>query len=443
VSSQEILLPQYIVPVRPREEVLVNHAVVVSDGRIVAIKPREEAAAQYPGATRVELPSHVLLPGLINMHTHSAMTLLRGYADDLELNAWLQEHIWPAERRWLSREFVRDGTELAIAEMLRCGTTCFNEMYFYTDVIAEVVDQAGLRACIGSPVIEFETAWASGFDDYFGKALELQDSLNEHDRISMALAPHAAYTVTDRMLERIADHSAQHDLKVHMHLLEIAWEIQHSLQEYGVRPLQRLEQLGLLNPRLIAIHMAHLGEEDVGLLAQTGVNVVHCPESNLKLASGFCPVSGLLQAGVNVSVGTDGAASNNNLDLLGELRVAALLAKGLAGDPCAVDAAAALELITINAAEALGLSEDIGSIEVGKAADFCALDLDCPETQPVHQVVSQVVYAAASRQVSDVWVGGRRLLDNGALTTLDLDAILAKAKAWNQRMEPHCNDTGK
>ncbi len=429
-----MLLPRYLVPVRPRDVVLLDHAVVVLDGRIAAVEPRETAIERFPDADKLELPHHVLLPGLVNMHTHSAMSLLRGYADDLDLNTWLRDHIWPAERRWLSAEFVRDGTELAVAEMLRSGTTCFNEMYFFPEVIAEVVDAAGLRACIGSPVIEFETAWASGFDDYFDKAERLHRVLEGHSRLTVALAPHAAYTVTDEMLTRIADYSTRHGLPVHMHLLEIAWEIQHSLQEYGVRPLKRLEQLGLLNDRFLAVHMAHLGEDDFELLAATGVNVVHCPESNLKLASGFCPLSGLLRAGVNVSVGTDGAASNNNLDLFGELRTAALLAKGLAADPCVVDAMSALELVTINAAKALGLGHELGSIESGKSADLVALDLNWPETQPVHHVVSQVVYAASSRQVSDVWVCGRRLLDNGSLTTLDLPAIMAKAKAWNQRM---------
>ncbi|MGA0264434.1 MAG: TRZ/ATZ family hydrolase [Lysobacterales bacterium] len=427
-------MPRYLAPVKPRAQVLEQHAVVLQSGRIREILDVESARSKYPGAVWLEFPTHVMLPGLINMHTHSAMTLLRGYADDLELNTWLRDHIWPAEKRWLSPEFVRDGTELAIAEMLRCGTTCFSEMYFFPETIAEVVDQAGMRACIGSPIIEFETAWASGFDQYFEKAMRLRADLSGHERLTMALAPHAAYTVTDSMLERIAEASGRYDLRVHMHLLEIAWEIQHSLQEFNERPLKRLQRLGLLNHRFLAVHMAHLSDDDIELLAANEVNVIHCPESNLKLASGFCPVAKLQSAGVNVAVGTDGAASNNNLDLVGELRTAALLAKGLAGNPCAVDAATAIEMVTINAAKALGLEGSIGSIETGKSADLCAIDLEWPETQPVHHVLSQVVYAASSRQVSDVWVQGQRLLQEGHLMTLDVPGIRDRAKNWNRRM---------
>lgn len=408
---------------------------MVVDGRVAAIAPREQALREHPGARRINLDSHVLLPGLVNMHTHSAMALLRGYADDLELNTWLRDHIWPAEQRWLSREFVRDGTELAVAEMLRSGTTCFNEMYFFAEVIAEVADVTGMRACVGSPIIEFETAWASGADEYLAKALQLHHDWAGHERVMIAMAPHAAYTVSDEMLREIALHSSRLGMPVHMHLLEIAWEIQQSLQEHGVRPLKRLDAFGLLDERFQAVHMAHLSDEDIELLARRKVNVVHCPESNLKLASGFCPVAKLLEGGVNVCIGTDGAASNNNLDLLGELRTAALLAKGLAANPCAVDAATALEMVTINAARALGLEHEVGSIEPGKAADFCALDLDHPETQPIHHVSSQVVYAASNRQISDVWVRGRRLLDNGELLTVDLGEVMHRAKRWNQRMK--------
>lgn len=437
MTESTIFLPRYLIAVRPNGDVREDMAVVVLDGKIEAIEPREEALRKRSDARRIELPSHALVPGLINMHTHSAMALLRGYADDLQLNEWLREHIWPAERRWLSREFVRDGTELAIAEMLRSGTTCFNEMYFFPDVIAEVVDAAGLRACVGPPIIEFETAWASGFDEYMEKTLAFHGEWAGHDRVMVAMAPHAAYTVGDEMLREIAAVSDRLGLPVHMHLLEIAWEIQHSLQEYGVRPLKRLDEYGLLSERFQAVHMAHLSDEDVELLADRKVNVVHCPESNLKLASGFCPVARLLEVGANVCIGTDGAASNNNLDLLGELRTAALLAKGLAADPCAVDATTALEMVTINAARALGREDELGSIEPGKAADFCALDLAHPETQPIHHVSSQVVYAASSRQITDVWVRGRRLLQNGELLTLELDEVMRKARRWNCRMQAH------
>jgi 5-methylthioadenosine/S-adenosylhomocysteine deaminase len=438
LSAVTILFPRYLLPVRPQGKVLTDHAVVVEAGRIRSIEPREAALDRNPGADRVELSSHVLMPGLINMHTHSAMALLRGYADDLALDTWLNEHIWPAEKRWLSAEFVRDGTELAVAEMIRCGTTCFNDMYFFPDDIAAVVERSGVRACIGLPIIEIESAWAKGFDEYLHKALDMHDEFRSHGRIETALAPHAMYTVTHEMLEQIARNSAARNMPVHLHLLEVEWEIKHSLQKYGIRPLRRLEDLGLLNSRLIAVHMAHVTDSDIALLAERDINVVHCPESNLKLASGMCPVSEMLAAGVNVSVGTDGAASNNNLDLLGELRTAALLAKGVAGDPRALDAVTAIELVTINAARALGLGDRLGSIEPGKEADFCAIDLQWPETQPVHHhISSQLVYAASSRQVTDVWVAGRRLLEDGELRSLELQDILERARRWSRRMAVH------
>jgi 5-methylthioadenosine/S-adenosylhomocysteine deaminase len=432
------LLPRYLLPVRPRGEVLTNHAVLVEGDRIRALAPRAEALRNHPDARRVELPRHVLLPGLINMHTHSAMALLRGYADDLALDTWLNDHIWPAEKRWLSREFVRDGAELAVAEMIRGGTTCFNDMYFFPDDIAEVVERSGMRACIGLPIIEIESAWARGFDEYLQKALDMHDEYRLNERIETALAPHAMYTVTHEMLEKISVNSAERGMPVHLHLLEVEWEIRHSLQEHGIRPLRRLQELDLLNPRLIAVHVAHVSEDDIAQLSETGVNVVHCPESNLKLASGMCPVAEMLERGVNVTVGTDGAASNNNLDLLGELRTAALLAKGVAGDPRALDAVTAIDLVTINAARALGLGDRLGSIEPGKQADFCAIDLEFPETQPLHHhISSQLVYAASGRQVTDVWAAGERLLQDGELTRLDLQDILARAREWNRRMAVH------
>jgi len=376
----------------------------------------------------------VLLPGLVNMHTHSPMTLMRGMADDLALDSWLREHIWPAENRYVSPDFVRDGTRLAIAEMLRGGTTCFNEMYFFPDDIARVTSEAGMRACIGMPVLGLRTPWALDAADCLRKARDVHATWQGDPLISTALAPHALYTVDDEGLSGVRKLSSRLDMPVAMHVLEIAWEIEHSRREYGKSPLQRLSDHGLLGPRFVAVHMVHVSEADIERLADTGTHVVHCPESNLKLASGLSPVTDLLAAGVNVCIGTDGAASNNNLDLLGELRTAALLAKGASGDPCALPAMQALELLTVNAAGALGLSDQIGSIEPGKQADLCAIDLDQPETQPLHNVVSQVVYAAARRQVSDVWVAGRRLLQQGELTTIDLAEVLDRAGAWRERL---------
>lgn len=428
----DLLFPKYLVPVRPRGQVLENHCVALErdSGRILAVLPEEQARQKFSGGKGVMLDRHVLLPGLINMHTHSPMALLRGYADDLRLDDWLQNHIWPAEARWADGEFVRLGTELAIAEMIRAGTTCFNDMYFFPDRMAEVSEVCGIRACIGVPVIGVPTRWASGPQEYLDKGLALVSSFRKSSRIRFSIAPHAMYTVDENTLREIAWISEQRALPVHMHLLETQWEIENAQREHGQAPLQFAARLGLLNERLIAVHMAHLSDADINLLAQHKVNVVHCPQSNLKLASGMCRLADLVEAGVNVGIGTDGAASNNDQDLLEEVRMAALLAKGVSGDPCAVAAEQALELVTINAARALGLEAEIGSIEPGKQADLCAVDLDHPRTQPVHHVISQLIYSVASGQVSDVWVAGHRLLRDGALTRMDESEVLHRAKAW-------------
>jgi len=424
----------YIIPVRPARVLLEGHSVALEGDRIVAVLPREQAQQRWPDAAAVELPRHVLLPGLVNCHTHAPMTLLRGYADDLELHVWLQEHIWPAERRFVGPDFVRDGTRLAIAEMFRSGTTCFNDMYFFADAAIEACLDAGMRASIGLIVIEFETAWAKDAAGYLERGSQLQRAFRDEPLVRFTLAPHAPYTVSDETLRSIADLSGEQDLPVHTHLLETEWEIKQSFQQHDRHPMGRLEQSGLLNSRLQAVHMTQVSAEDIEKVASNGVHVVHCPQSNLKLASGFCPVAAFRQAGVNVALGSDGAASNNNLDLLSEAQTAALLAKGVAADAQVVDAFEAIEMSTINGAAALGLADQVGSIEAGKQADLCAIDLEAPETQPLHHVASQVVYAASSRQVSDVWVAGRRVLDRGQLTTIDIEAVVARAGEWHSKL---------
>ena len=429
-----LLLARTVLPVRPARTLLEDHAVRVVRGRIDALLPRETALERFPQDDTVELPRHVLLPGLINMHTHSPMSLLRGYADDLALDAWLQEHIWPAEQRWVSPEFVRDGTALALVEMLRGGQTCFNEMYFFPEVIADLVDSTGMRALIGTPVTNVQTPWASGIEDCLRQADTMASTWGGHDRVSVALAPHAPYTVDDDGLAATRSLADRWGLRVNMHVLEAAWEIDHARKEYGRRVLQRLEDQGLLNDQFMAVHMVHLDDEDVAQLVETGAHVIHCPESNLKLANGVSPVAALLDAGVNVALGTDGAASNNDLDLLGEARTAALVAKGFSGDPEALDAWSAIEMITLNGARALGQADRLGSIEPGKWADLCALDLEHPETLPLHHVHSQLIYSASARQFTDVWVAGRRLLHDGEVTAPGLGSAVERARAWQVRM---------
>lgn len=425
---------RWVVPVEPHAVVLEHHAVVVDADRIVALLPIAQARAAYAPRERVELGEHALIPGLINSHTHNPMTLLRGLADDLPLMTWLQEHIWPAEARVIGPEFVRDGVELAVAEMLRGGTTCANENYFFPDAIGATYRKLGFRAVVGLPVIEFPTAWAKTQDEYFERAGEVHDSFLGDALVSTAFAPHAPYTVSDASFERIRMLADQLDIPVHLHLHETAHEVEEERRKSGLRPFQRLQKLGLVNDRLIAVHMTQVTEGEIAACAEAGVSVVHCPESNLKLASGFCPAEKFRRAGVNLAVATDGCASNNDLDMFGEMRTAAILAKAVAQDASAFDAASALRAGTLNAARAMGLEDRVGSIEVGKQADLAAVRLSDLETQPLFHVASQLVYATGRHQVTDVWIAGRRKLAGRQLVDMDVDAILARTRQWRERI---------
>ncbi|HEV7122003.1 MAG TPA: TRZ/ATZ family hydrolase [Rhodanobacter sp.] len=429
-----IIEARWVVPVEPHAVVLEDHAVVVDKDLIVAVLPIADARAAYAGRERVELGEHALIPGLVNSHTHNPMTLLRGLADDLPLMVWLQEHIWPAEARVIGPEFVRDGVELAVAEMLRGGTTCANENYFFPDVIGATYRKLGFRAVVGLPVIEFATAWANSQDEYFERAAEVHDSFIGDSLISTAFAPHAPYTVSDQSFERIRVQSDQLDLPVHLHLHETAHEIEEEKKKSGLRPFQRLQQLGLVNDRLIAVHMTQVTDGEIAACASAGTSVVHCPESNLKLASGFCPAERFRRAGVNLAIGTDGCASNNDLDMFGEMRTAAQLAKAVAADAAAFDAASALRAATLNGARAMGLEAKIGSIEVGKQADLAAVRLSDLETQPLFHIPSQLVYACNRQQVTDVWIAGHRKLAARVLPHMDTAAILARTRAWRERI---------
>jgi 5-methylthioadenosine/S-adenosylhomocysteine deaminase len=374
------------------------------------------------------------MPGLVNIHTHAAMSLLRGFADDLALMDWLQNHVWPAENKHVGMRFCADGVRLAAAEMIRGGTTCFNDMYFFPEASSTVAIEAGLRATVGLIMFDFPTAWAANPDEYLHKGLALHDKLRGDPLVRTAFAPHAPYTVSDEPLRRIRSMADELSLPIHMHLHETHTEIEGSLQGHHQRPWARLKELGLLGESFIAVHMTQLTEEEIAEAGQYGVHVAHCPESNLKLASGFCPVAKLHNAGVNVAIGTDGAASNNDLDLFGELRTAALLAKGVSGDPESVPAEVALEMATLAGARALGLESEIGSLAAGKSADFIAVDLSAPNTQPVYHVVSQLAYAVNAQQVTDVFVAGRALMRNRSLLTLDEPRILAVAQEWRQKI---------
>lgn len=424
----------FVVPVQPHGVVLEEHAVAVSGGAILAVLPTAQARERYAAKQVVSRPDAVLLPGLVNAHCHNPMTLLRGIADDLPLKVWLQQHIWPIEGAVIGPEFVADGISLAIAEMLRGGTTCANENYFFPDVQAATYKRHGFRARVGLPVIDFPTAWASSDDEYFDKAGEVHDQWRNDPLVATAFAPHAPYTVNDANFERIRMLADQLDVPVHLHLHETAQEVQQSLDKYGQRPIARLDRLGLVNDRLIAVHMTQLTEAEIRLVAERGVSVVHCPESNLKLASGFCPACVLQRAGVNLAIGTDGCASNNDLDMFGETRTAALLAKAVAEDAAALDAFDALRAATLGGANALGFGDRIGSIEAGKQADLICVDLGALETQPLHHVVSQLVYATGRHQVSDVWIAGKPKLLQRELVDMDMAGLIANAKQWRTRI---------
>lgn len=424
----------FVVPVVPHGVVLEHHAVAVTGGRIVAILPVAEARQRFLPRETVSRPDAALIPGLVNAHTHNPMTLLRGVADDLPLKVWLQEHIWPIEGAVIGPDFVADGITLAIAEMLRGGTTCVNENYFFPDVQAATYKHHGFRARVGLPVIDFPTAWAASDDEYFEKAGEVHDQWRDDALIATAFAPHAPYTVNDANFERVRMLSDQLDVPVHLHLHETAQEVEQSLEKYGQRPIARLDRLGLVNDRLIAIHMTQLTEAEIHLCAERGVSVVHCPESNLKLASGFCPACALERAGVTLAVGTDGCASNNDLDMFSETRTAALLAKAVAQDAAALDAFSALRAATLGGAKAIGFDDRIGSIEPGKEADLVCVDLAALETQPLHHVVSQLIYATGRQQVSDVWIAGRPKLLQRVLVEMDIDGVIANARQWRERI---------
>tara|TARA_R110002110_G_scaffold415561_2_gene650833 strand:+ start:34522 stop:35844 length:1323 start_codon:yes stop_codon:yes gene_type:complete len=428
-----LLHPAWTVPVLPRNTVLENFSIAVTDGKISALLPRAEAAS-ISATQELELPGHAIMPGLINCHGHAAMSLLRGYADDQPLMPWLEQHIWPAETAHVSTAFVEDGVALAIAEMLRCGTTTFSDMYFFPDACANVAQRLGMRCQITFPVLDFPTAWAQNADEYISKGLALRDAVKHSDLITVGFGPHAPYTVSRENLKKVATLAAELDVPVQIHLHETQGEVLLAVEQNGERPLDTLDRLGLLGPRTQCVHMTDLGEQDIGLLLSQGASVIHCPQSNMKLASGASPISKLLASGVNVALGTDSAASNNDLNLFGEMQSAALLAKLRSADATTLPAADALAMATINGARALGLEHSIGSLETGKQADMIAVDLRGPETQPLYNVLSQLVYACNGSQVTHSWVAGAPLLAARELTRIDLPALLGKVQQWRDKI---------
>ena len=424
---------KWIVPVEPAGA-LTRHVVLVDGGLIVDVVPEAAAASRYLPRERVTLDRHVLLPGLVNAHTHTAMTLLRGIADDAPLAAWLEQHIWPREAKFVSPEFVHDGVAIGAAEMLRGGVTCCNDMYFFPDAAARAYQGAGMRAVLGLPVLDFPTPYASDADAYLQAGLAARDAFKHAPRLSFMLAPHAPYTVSDATFEKIVTYAHQLDLPIQTHLQETRHELDASISATGASPLARLDRLGVTGPSFVAIHAVHLTPGDIDILARHHCHVVHCPTSNLKLASGFAPVAQLLAHGINVAVGTDGAASNNRQDILSEVRLASLLAKAGSGDAAALPAQQAIEMATLRGAQALGLQDHIGSLVAGKKADLCAINLGELDDAPLYDPISHVVYVAGRERVTDVWVGGDRVVRDRRLTTVDEGSLLARAQLWQQKL---------
>ena len=433
-TADTLIDARWIIPVEPANQILHQHSIVITDGKISAILPTAEAHQRYTAKHHNQLKDHVLIPGLINLHAHSAMTLLRGLADDLPLMEWLKGHIWPAENSHVSTEFVRDGTLLACAEMIRGGITCFNDMYFFPEATAESALTSKMRAAVGLITIDFPTAYASDADDYLNKGLSMRDQFRAEPLLSFCMAPHAPYTVSDATLSKVLTYAEKLDLPIHIHLHETLDEIQQSLTQYHLTPIQRLHNLGLLSPNLLAVHMVHLTPTEIATMAKQGCHIAHCPTSNLKLASGIAPVSAMLEQGTNIGIGTDGAASNNRIDMFAEMRLAALLAKASSGKADALPAHQALQMATLNAAKALAIDTITGSLKPGKAADITAVSLSSLETSPCYDAASHLVYAAGREQVSHVWVNGELLLNDRSLTTLNSLELKAKAAYWQDKI---------
>lgn len=431
-----IVSAKWILPIVPAGKVFQDCSLIIHQGCIESIHPTDGALQEYAPRQHIELPHHVLMPGLVNCHTHAAMSLLRGYADDLPLTRWLKDHIWPAEKRWVDADFVRDGTQLALAEMLRTGTTCFSDMYFFPEATAAAVHQAGMRAQITFPVMDFASNWASEADDYIHKGLMLRDDYRSHPRIRIGFGPHATYTVSDAPLTRIAMLADELQAPVQIHLHETAAEVIQAVDATGMRPLERLIELGALTPLTQCVHMTQLSDRDMDLLQQSGASVIHCPESNLKLASGICPVRRLQDRGIDVALGTDGAASNNDLDMFGEITTAALIGKIAARDATALPAWQVLQMATLGGAKVLGLDAQIGSLEPGKAADVIAVQLDDLDTAPLYDLASHLVYHNRRNRVTHAWVDGKPLMQDGKLTTLNTTELRNRALHWQAHIKP-------
>ena len=434
-NKTEILSPRWIVPVVPRDTVLTDHSLVMKSSYIDAILPRKEALNLFPSAKETILEDQVMVPGFINTHGHAAMTLLRGLADDRDMMDWLTNWIWPIEGKLVDEKFVYDGTRLAVLEMIQSGTTCASDLYFFPEVAAKAITEMNFRAQVTLPVLKADNAWAKGEDEHIRKGLAFRDTVKHNALVTTAFAPHSPYSVTNQGFEKIGIYAEQLDMPIHLHLHETLQECEESVRDHGVRPIARMKSLGILSARLQAVHMTQLRDNEIDLVAEHGVQIAHCPESNLKLASGFCRLTDLRRAGLTVALGTDGAASNNDLDMIQEARSANMTAKAFSGSAINLSAIETLEMMTIEGARLLGLEPSIGSLEPGKLADITCIDLSHTAFQPIYNPVSQLIYIATGRDVSHVWINGRQLLKHGKPVDLDIQGIKAAATKWQTNIK--------
>ena len=434
-NASIIISASWIFTANSEDQLLYDYSVVIKDNKIIDLVHQSKVFSEYEADEIYQLTDHILIPGLINTHTHASMSLFKGFADDLSLQDWLNNYIWPAEKKFVNSSFVRDGSILALSEMIKAGVTTFNDMYFYPDATAEASIELGVRSNIGLVVLDFPTNYASDPEDYLSKGFEFRDRWRNEDLITTSIAPHAPYSVSDEAFALINTYSEELGINIHLHLHETQREIDDSINRYGITPVQRLNNLGIINPSLIAAHCVYLNEQDIALLAKNKVSIVHNPSSNMKLGSGIADVAKMLKQNLNVSLGTDSSASNNRLDIMEEMRLASLLLKGTTKSPELLPATQAIKMATINGAKALGLESMIGSIEKNKIADLVAIDLNSIENQPIYNPLSTLVYSSTKSDVSYVWIDGKVKLKEKKLVNVDEEKIMQMAKIWQIKIK--------
>lgn len=434
-NASIIISASWIFTSNSEGQLLSDYSIVIENDKIIDLVPQDKVFDEYEANDTYQLTDHILIPGLINTHTHAAMSLFKGFADDLPLQDWLNDYIWPAEKEFINSSFVKDGSILALSEMIKSGVTTFNDMYFFPDATAEAVKELGVRSNIGLVVLDFPTNYATDPEDYLLKGFEFRDKWRNEELITTSIAPHAPYSVSDEAFTLINTYSEELSINIHTHLHETQWEIEDSIEKYGITPVQRLNNLGIIGPSLMAVHCVHLNDQDMATLAKNKVSIVHNPSSNMKLGSGIADIAKMLKQNLNISLGTDSSASNNRLDIMEEMRLAALLIKGSTKSPESFSANEAIKMATINGAKALGLESIIGSIEKNKKADLVAIDLNSIENQPIYNPLTTLVYSSSRSDVSYVWIDGEIKLKDKKLVKIDEERIIQLAKKWQRKLK--------